>query len=78
MKVTNADRSTLARALHLERRFESGIFPVGSTQHRHFAKLVSLGFLAFDGWGRDIDGEREGDVMVYRLTEAGRALAEGA
>ena len=65
---------TLARAKALEDRFDAGIFPRGAGQHAAFKKLERLGFLRFDSWGRDIDGEVEDDVMVYRLTEAGRAL----
>lgn len=77
MKLTEADISTLSRAQTLRDRFESGIFPTGSGQHRHFAKLERLGLLAFDGYGRDIDGMRDGDVAVYQLTDAAlRELAQ--
>lgn len=74
MKLTAADVSTLSRAETLERRFESGIFPTGGSQHRHFAKLERLGLIRYDGEGRDIDGIVERDVQVYRLTDAGRAV----
>lgn len=73
MKLTDEQRSTLSRAETLERRFDSGIFPTGSGQHAHFRKLERMGLLAFDGWGRDIDGEVERDVACFRLTDAGRA-----
>lgn len=70
------DRATLRRAVDLDRAFGAGIFPSGGGSHAHFKKLERLGFLVFDDWGRDIDGEVERDVMVYRLTDAGRAAAE--
>lgn len=76
MKLTTADYNTLVRAKSLRERFESGIFPTGSSQHRHFAKLVDRGLLSFDGWGRDIDGLCERDVMVYQLTKAGISAVE--
>lgn len=66
--LNETDLGTLRRAETLSRRFESGIFPTGSGQHRHFAKLERLGLLVFNGWGRDIDGERPDDVPVYELT----------
>lgn len=67
------DIGTLQRAEALQHRFDAGIFPRGAGQHRHFAKLVRLGFLEFYAWGRDIDGEVEQDVAVHRLTDAGHA-----
>lgn len=78
-RLSERDVSTLSRAEDLQRRFDAGIFPIGPGGYRHFARLVRLGLLAFDGWGRDIDGEVERDVPVYRLTESGReALATEA
>lgn len=76
-KLTQADVDTLTRAAELERRFQSGIFPVGGGGKRHFDKLERLGLIRLDGWGRDIDGQIDRDVAVYRLTERGKfALAE--
>ncbi len=74
MKLTDADISTLSRAQTLRDRFEAGIFPTGAGQHRHFRKLEKRGLLAFDGWGNDIDGMRDGDVLVYQLTPAAITL----
>lgn len=71
MKLRDADWSTLERAEDLRRRFDAGIFPVGAGSHGHFRRLERLGLLEFDAMGRDIDGEIERDVMVYRLTDAG-------
>jgi hypothetical protein len=73
VKLTPSDHRTLARAVEMHRRFAAGIFPKGSGQYRHFAKLERLGLIRFDNWGRDIDGESEGDVPVYQITDAGRA-----
>lgn len=71
------DRGTLERAAELRRRFDAGIFPADIGQRSHFAKLVRRGLLEFETWGRDIDGEVESDVAIYRLTEAGK-IAIGA
>lgn len=70
---TSADWSTLARALDLEERFQAGVFPVGGAQTAHFEKLCRFGMLEATGkYGRDIDGEVERDVPLYRLTDQGR------
>lgn len=76
MRLSDKDRSTLSRALTLRTRFKAGIFPIGAGGHRHFAKLERLGLLAFDGYGRDIDGEVERDVACYQLTDAGVVAAK--
>lgn len=75
MSLTVRDRSTLSRALDLETRFDAGIFPSGAGQFAHYRRLEKLGLLREDGWGRDIDRQKEDDVLVFRLTEAGRARA---
>lgn len=75
-RLTDRDRETLSRAAELRRRFQAGIFPRGGGQRAHFARLERLGMLRFVGWGRDIDGEVEADVMTYELTDAGAAAAE--
>lgn len=75
MKLTDKDHSTLEHAAYLRRKFDAGIFPTGAGQHSHFRRLARLGLLVFDGWGRDIDGEVEQDVMLYKLTEAGEQAA---
>lgn len=76
MKITEADHSTLARALVLEQAHAAGIFPTGGSQHRHFESLASRDLLDFEDYGFDIDGEVEKEVKIYRLTGRGRALAE--
>lgn len=73
MKLSQNDIDTLDWADHLERKFDAGIGPRRGGQFAHFRKLERFGLLEFDGWGRDIDGEAEGDVLVYKLTAAGRA-----
>jgi len=73
-RLTTNDIDTLLRADTLERQFHAGIFPRGAGQHRHFKRLERLGLLCRDGWGRDMDREVEGEVMLYRLTVAGRAM----
>lgn len=68
------DASTLARALHLEERFGSGIFPRGGAQWSHFKRLARFGMLRFTGdVGRDLDGEVDDDVWIFELTTEGRA-----
>lgn len=70
---TEQDISTLARALDVERRFQAGIFPDGAAGTSHFRKLERFGMLEFTGeYGRDLDGEVERDVPLYKLTEQGR------
>lgn len=77
--MTAADLATLRRAEFLHRKFNAGIGPRRGGQFAHYRKLERLGLLMFDGWGGDIDGEAEGDVLVYQLTDEGRkALAEHA
>jgi hypothetical protein len=69
-----ADIRTLARALDLEERFDSGIFPRGGAQTSQYRKLCRYGMLRFSGeYGRDLDGEVEDDVPIFKLTEQGRA-----
>lgn len=74
-KLTVRDISTLERAADLRLRFDAGIFPSTIGQRSHFQKLVRRGWLEFDSWGRDVDGEVERDVEIYKLTTAGEALA---
>lgn len=64
----------LRRARSLRARFDSGIFPSTIGDFARFSKLERLGLLCFEGWGRDIDGERENDVRIYRLTETAVSL----
>lgn len=75
MKLNPTDLATLRRAVDLRRRFDAGIFPRGSGQYAHFHRLVRLGLLAVTGWGRDIDGETERDVLVHKLTVLGESAA---
>jgi hypothetical protein len=70
------DLGTLRRAADLRRRFDAGIFPSTIGQRSHFLKLVRQGLLKLDGWGRDIDGEVERDVELFRLTPDGEAAME--
>lgn len=74
-RLTEADMATLEHAAWLRRRFDAGIFPNTIGQRSHFQKLVRLGLLEFDAWGRDIDGEVERDVEIYKLTASGEAAA---
>jgi len=77
-KLSEDDLSTLQRAAALRRRFDAGLFPSTIGQWSHFRRLVRLGLLEFDDWGRDMDCEVERDVMIYKLTERGsEALARG-
>lgn len=70
---TEGDIRTLAYALDMEERFRAGIFPRDGSQTAHFRKLCGFGMLEATGeYGRDIDGEVERDVPLYRLTEQGR------
>lgn len=76
LDLRDGDIGTLQRAEDLHRRFDAGIGPRRGGQFAHYRRMVRLGLLAFEAWGRDVDGEVERDVMVYRLTELGRlALA---
>lgn len=71
---TEDDIRTLARALDLEVRFGSGIFPRGGAQTSQYRKLCRYGMLEFTGeYGRDIDAMVDDDVPIYKLTEHGRA-----
>ena len=72
-QLTDKDLDTLSRAADLRRRFNAGIFPTTGGDRSHFERLVRLGVLRCDDWGRDLDGEVERDVMVYQLTPAGDA-----
>jgi hypothetical protein len=73
--ITQSDHSTLARALVLKLQHGAGIFPAGSGQTRQFKKLEAAGWLRFDNYGFDMDGEVEREVPVYQLTERGEMLA---
>jgi hypothetical protein len=78
-ELSKDDLGTLQRAADLRRRFDAGIFPSTIGQRSHFRRLVRLGLLEFDDWGRDMDGRVERDVMIYKLTERGNeavAMAE--
>lgn len=55
-----------------------GIFPRGAGQHAHFRRLVCLGMIALDSHGRDMNGEVERDVTIYRLTSEGRKIVQDA
>lgn len=71
---TEADISTLARALDLEERFDTGIFPRGGPQTSQYRKLCRYGMLEFTGeYGRDLDATIDDDVPIYKLTDVGRA-----
>jgi DNA-binding PadR family transcriptional regulator len=78
MKLTKTDVNTLDHAAFLERKFEAGIYPRAGGQHRQFRKLEKAGYLVAEGWGRDMDGDIERDVLVYRLTELGRSACAPA
>lgn len=72
-EIRDDDVSTLARALHLEERWQAAIFPSSAAQFSHFRRLVRFGMLDETGeWGRDIDGKVERDVRLFRLTPQGR------
>lgn len=60
----------LERAWDLHARFQAGHYAVGP-QIQSMNVLTKAGLLFFVGWGRDIDGERDGDVRIWRLTKAG-------
>ena len=77
-ELSAEDLGTLERAADLRHRFDAGIFPSTIGQRSHFRKLVRLGLLAFDDWGRDIDCEIERDVMIYKLTERGAGAVSAA
>lgn len=77
-ELTESDISTLERAADLRLRFDAGIFPSTIGQRSHFQKLVRRGLLEFYSWGRDIDGEVERDVEIYKLTTAGETFVAGA
>lgn len=74
-KLTQKDRDTLWDALDSKRRFDASIFPRGAGQWSHFRKLERLGLLQRDGYGEDIDGEIEEEVMGFALTDEGRIIA---
>lgn len=77
LEPTAADNSTLDWAFDLETRFNAGIFPRGAGQASHYKKLCRLGMLEFTGeCGNDIDGEVDGELPIYKLTDAGRAYAK--
>jgi hypothetical protein len=83
VEPTEADICTLARALQLEERFDAGIFPRGGAQTSQYRKLCRYGMLRFSGeYGHDLDGEVEGELPIYVLTDVGREWikerAEGA
>jgi hypothetical protein len=72
--VTKAQRSTLERCIDLQAHHGAcGIFPRGSSQHRSYSRLESMGLLRYVGMGCDIDGEVEHEVPIYEITDAGRA-----
>lgn len=78
-ELSEDDLGTLQRAATVHRRFDAGIFPSTIGQWSHFRRLVRLGLLEFDDWGRDMDSEVERDVMIYKLTERGKeAVATAA
>lgn len=82
MKITNEtatahDYKTLSHADFLEIHHKAGIFYRGAGQAAHFRRLVRCGWLtATDDWGHDIDGEVDGEVRLFRLTDAGRGVVK--
>jgi hypothetical protein len=74
-KLNKFDNETLCRALRLYDHFGAGIFPQGAGQHKNFQKLSKWGLLEFDGFGLDLDGTVEGEVKIFKLTEAGLEVA---
>jgi hypothetical protein len=74
LDLSEHDIGTLRRAEDLRRRFDAGIGPRVGGQFSHFRRMERLGLLEFDGWGRDVDGEVDRDVLVYQLTELGRQV----
>lgn len=72
LDLSENDIGTLQHAEYLNSRFDAGIGPRIGGQFAHYRRMERLGLLTFDGWGRDIDGEVERDVLVYQLTELGR------
>lgn len=73
--LTPAQREFLERALDLQERFDAGIFPTGSSQHQMVMRLEGKGLLRFDGWGRDMDGDGDRSVPIWRLTEKGTSAS---
>lgn len=71
LRLSHSDLSTLERAAYLRRKFDAGIGPRRGGQFAHYRRMERLGLLEFDGWGSDIDGEVDADVLVYQLTDKG-------
>lgn len=79
-ELSQAMRDALVRALDLHERFAAGYFPNDGGSWSTVRALERRGLLRFEGYGVDIDGDAEGDVAIFQLTEAGllkaRALDE--
>lgn len=74
--LSDEDIRTLVFARKAKSQEDSAIFPSSIGQRSHYQKLVRRGLLAFDGWGRDVDGMVERDVELYKLTAAGNEAIE--
>lgn len=74
-EITAADAATLRHMVWLREKFDAGLFARHAGQRSHIRRLTRLGLIEFEAMGRDIDGETERDVEIYKLTAAGIATA---
>ena len=74
-EITAADAATLRHMVWLREKFDAGLFARHAGQRSHIRRLTRLGLIEFEAMGRDIDGETERDVEIYKLTAAGIAAA---
>lgn len=73
--LTPLMRDYVSAALELETR-GLGIFPNDFSQHSTVRALLVRGVLEFADYGYDDDGVLDHEVAIYRLTDAGRKLAQ--
>ncbi len=75
MKLTDKMRETLesCREFTDGRSGAVGMFPRDIGQESSMRALLRRGLVEFHGWGRDVDHERDSDVPIYKITDAGRA-----
>lgn len=77
MRLTERMVSMLETALEYDNPPRSvGCFPDGPGQWSTVRALIRRGLLESVGTGRDVNGEHEDDVWIFRLTSAGRGVLE--
>lgn len=75
MTPTKAQIGLMSRAYELRKYHGAdGVYPMSGSQKAALARLEAAGLMRFAGFGMDIDGERDGDLPVWEITERGERV----